>query len=209
MLQTGRILPEKFAVSLRTIRKLYEQQLYMYESKTHKVADRIVNLRQPYIRPIVRGKVKAPVEFGVKLDISVVDGFVRLENQSFDAYNESEPLVEEIERYRKHYGCYLERVIADKIYRNRNNITFCKEHGIKLSGPALGRPKKGAVVNKRQEYIDSCERVEVERDFSLAKREFGMGLIRTYLYETSKTVIALSILALNLHKVFCALFSSS
>jgi len=54
------------------------------------------------------------------------------------------------------------------------------------------------------EYRDICERVEVERAFSLAKRKFGMGLIRTYLEETSKTMIALSILALNLHKVFCA-----
>jgi len=46
-----------------------------------------------YIRPIVRGKVKAPVEFGLKLDISVVNGFVRLEHQSFDDYNESGQLI--------------------------------------------------------------------------------------------------------------------
>jgi len=83
-------------------------------------------------------------------------------------------------------------------------LNFCKENGIRLSGLALGRPKKDAVVDKKQEYQDTCERVEVERAFSLTKRKFGMGLIRTYLEETSKTVIALSILALNLHKVFCA-----
>ncbi|MBP2663053.1 MAG: transposase family protein [Firmicutes bacterium] len=82
-------------------------------------------------------------------------------------------------------------------------MNFCKENGIRLSGLALGRPKKDAVVDKKQEYQDTCERVEVERAFSLTKRKFGMGLIRTYLEETSKTVIALSILALNLHKVFC------
>ncbi|MBP2663054.1 MAG: putative transposase, partial [Firmicutes bacterium] len=75
-------------------------------SKIHKVSNRIVNLRQPYIRPIARGKAKAPVEFGLKLDISVVNGFVRLENQSFDAYNEREQLKQEIERYRQRYGCY-------------------------------------------------------------------------------------------------------
>lgn len=206
MLSQGKLLPEKNSVQLQTIRKLYEQQRYMYESKTHKVSDRIVSLRQPYIRPIVRGKAKAPVEFGVKLDISVDNGFVRLEHQSFDAYNESELLEKEVERYRERHGCYPERVLADKIYRNRNNIKFCKKHDIRLSGPALGRPKKDVVVDKKQEYIDICERVEVERKFSLTKRKFGMGLIRTYLEETSKTVIALSILALNLHKVFCALF---
>lgn len=28
-----------------------------------------VNLSQPYIRPIVRGKAKSPVEFGIKFDL--------------------------------------------------------------------------------------------------------------------------------------------
>lgn len=130
LLQRGKMLPIKFAVQLQTIHKLYDQQLYMYENKTHKVADKIVNLRQPYIRPIVRGKKKSPVEFGAKLDISVVDGFTRLEKHSFDAYNESEFLQEEIENYRERHGSYPERVLADKIYRNRKNIDFCKKHSI-------------------------------------------------------------------------------
>lgn len=86
MLLSGKQLPPRWEKRLETIRCLYEQQQYMYQSKTHKVAERIVNLRQPYIRPIVRGKAKTPVEFGIKLEVSVVNGFVRLEHQSFDAH---------------------------------------------------------------------------------------------------------------------------
>ena len=52
------------------IRELYEQQKYMYGSKTHSVPNRIVSISQPYIRPIVRGKAKTPTEFGAKLDIT-------------------------------------------------------------------------------------------------------------------------------------------
>jgi hypothetical protein len=70
-----------------------------------------------------------------------------------------------------------------------------------LSGPALGRPKKDAVRDRRLEYKDNCDRVEVERAFSLAKRRFGLTEIRTYLKETTQRVIALSILALNLGKL--------
>ena len=55
------------------IRKVYEQQNYMYRNKTHKVADRIVSISQPYIRPIVRGKAKTPTQFGAKLDMSIDD----------------------------------------------------------------------------------------------------------------------------------------
>ena len=81
---------------------------------------------------------------------------------------------------------------------------YCKEKGIRLSGPALGRPKKNQVINKKQEYIDICDRVEVERDFSLAKSKCGLGLITTRLKETTEHVVALSILVLNLRKVLCA-----
>jgi len=46
---------------LETIRILAEQQTRMYKTKTHSVEDRIVNLHQPHVRPIVRGKAGAAV----------------------------------------------------------------------------------------------------------------------------------------------------
>ena len=41
-------------------------------------------------------------------------------------------------------------------------------HGIRLSGPALGRPKKDEIRDKLQDYMDQNDRVEVERRISLA-----------------------------------------
>ena len=115
----------------------------MYENKTHTVNDRIVSISQPYIRPIVRGKAKSPVEFGAKLDLSVDEtGMCRLEKLSFNAYNESEVLKSAIENYKKRTGHYPERVLVDQIYRNCENITFCNSLGIRISGKKLGRPKK-------------------------------------------------------------------
>ena len=55
---------------------------------------------QPFARPIVRGKAGNPVEFGAKLDISVVDGWTRLESCSFYVYNEAGNLREMAERFR-------------------------------------------------------------------------------------------------------------
>ena len=95
--------------------------------------------------------------------------------------------------------------MADKIYRNRENLSYCKERGIRLSGPALGRPRKGDIRDKAQDYLDECERVEVERRFSLAKRKYGMGLVTAKLQETAAHVIAMSVLVLNLRKIQCAL----
>ena len=205
MLGQGKTLNVREMQRLDTIRSIYEQQKYMYDNRTHTVPDRIVSVSQPFVRPIVRGKAGKPVEFGMKLDISVMDGWTRLEYHSFDAYNEATKLQEMIEGFRVREGHYPSRVLADKIYRNRENLRFCKERGIRLSGPALGRPKKGEVRNKTQDYRDECERVEVERRFSLSKRKCGMGLVTAKLQETAEHVIAMSILLLNLRRAYSAL----
>lgn len=66
----------------------------MYDNKAHYVAEKIVSISQPYIRPIVRGKVASHVEFGAKMDISLDEkGLARIEKMSFDAYNESDVLI--------------------------------------------------------------------------------------------------------------------
>ena len=201
MLQSGLKLSSKQQLRLGTLRKIYEQQKYMYDNHTHSVSGRIVSVSQPFIRPIVRGKAGKPVEFGAKLDISVSDGWTRLEYWSFDAYNEATKLIETIERYREREGHYPERVLADKIYRNRENLGYCKLHGIRLSGPALGRPKKDEQHDRRQTYLDQNERIEVERQFSLAKRKCNLGKVKTKLEETVGFALAMSIVLLNLRKI--------
>ena len=67
----GYALPQKYIDCYLTVQKLYEQQKYMFDNNTHRVDDRIVSISQPYIRPIVRGKAKSPVEFGAKYDVSI------------------------------------------------------------------------------------------------------------------------------------------
>ena len=201
MLQSGLKLSQKQQLRLETLRKIYEQQKYMYDNHTHSVPDRIVSVSQPFIRPIVRGKAGKPVEFGAKLDISVSNGWARLEYWSFDAYNEATKLVETIERYRAREGHYPERVLADKIYRNRENLSYCKLHGIRLSGPALGRPRRDEQRDRRQTHFDQNERIEVERQFSFAKRKCNLGKVKTKLAETVGFTLAMSIVVLNLRKI--------
>lgn len=177
----------------------------MYENQVHTVPNRIVSISQPYIRPIVRGKAKAPTEFGAKLDLSIDDnGMARIEKQSFDAYNDSDVLIGAVERYYEWIGHYPKRVFADKIYRNRNNLGYCKEHGIRLSGSALGRPKKESAAEKNLIYNDAVDRIGIERGFSLAKRCYGLGLIRTKLDTTTRSSICLSIIAMNVARLAAA-----
>ena len=99
----------------------------------------------------MRGKTNAPVEFGAKAAISLVDGFAIVEHLSWDAFNETTTLIDSIERYGAREGFYPERILADKIYRTRESLLFCKAKGIRMSGPKLGRPSKD-----QREYRKQC-----------------------------------------------------
>ena len=200
-MEAGYALPSKHIDYYLTIQKLYEQQKYMYENKTHSVEDRIVSISQPYLRPIVRGKAKSPVEFGAKYDVSIDEkGHARLEKLSFDAYNENTIFVDAMNRYKERTGHYPKRVLVDQIYRTRDNRNFCKDHNITMSGPKLGRPSKDKKSTK-EEYQDNTDRIEVERFFSTEKRCNGAGLIMTKLEETTLSSIAMSVLVTNLFAV--------
>jgi transposase, IS5 family len=181
--------------------EIYRQQLYMYQHREHKIQDRIVSLHMPFIRPIVRGKTNTDVEFGAKLAISIVNGFSYMETLSFDAFNEGTTLQESAQNYKARFGYYPEAIIVDKIYRNRDNLQFCKKNHIRLSGPPLGRPAKDPLILKeqqKQETFESGIRNAVEGKFGEAKRSYGLGRIMTRLQKTSESAIALQLLVMNL-----------
>ena len=205
-IKNGYELGRKFLDDLETIRKVYEQQKYMLENNTHKVADRIVSISQPNVRPVVRGKVSRPTEFGSKLHLSIDEyGFARIEYLSFDAYNEGPMLIQAMEAYKYHHGCYPERVLVDQIYRTRPNIAFCQKNGIRISGPRLGRPAKNDEIRRKDAKTaaqDNADRIQIERYFSTAKRRNGMGLITKKREDTSLTTIALSVLVTNIFGSF-------
>ncbi len=205
--------------NLLVIHELYRQQLWMYENRCNRIEDRIVSISQPYVRPIVRGKASASTEFGAKLSASLVGGDVFLDRLDWNAYNESGDLVEQIESYKERFGHYPESIHCDKIYRSRSNRRFCKERGIRISGPPLGRPPKkteesteAIKTQKQQQRQDELDRIPIEGKFGQGKRRFGLARIMAKLSNTSETVIAITFMVMNLEKwlqqlLFCFIFA--
>ena len=64
------------------------------------IDDRIVSLAQPHVRPIIRGKAGASVEFGPKLSASCSEGFVFLDHFSWNNFNESGDLQQQAEAHK-------------------------------------------------------------------------------------------------------------
>lgn len=181
---------------LMVIHTLYQQQKKMYDAKEHKVDDRIVSIHQPHVRPIVRGKANAKVEFGAKVHLSLVDGYAFLDELSWDAFNEGSHLAGYVEQYRQRFGYYPKEVLADQIYCSRENRKYLKGKGIRLLAKPLGRP---SAVDK--EHVRPGERNPVEGKFGQAKTAYGLDNIRARLKNTSESWIACIFLVLNLVKL--------
>jgi hypothetical protein len=196
-------LGERQLKTLGVIRTLHAQQQEMHREETHSVKDRIVSISQPHVRPIVRGKVAAPVEFGAKVEMSLVDGYARIEKMSWDAFNEGGTLRQSVEQFRADTGHYPERILADKLFRTRENLAYCKAHHIRMNGPKLGRPPQDKALYREQlrlERQESGERSAIECEFGVGKRRYTLGCIMTRLQHTSEVSVRVSILTMNLFR---------
>jgi transposase, IS5 family len=173
---------------------ILDQQNTMHTQKTHTIENRIVNLHQRYVRPIKRGKEGTKVEFGSKLQVSLVKGFAFLDKLSWDNFNEGTSLIDSVEKYKQRFGFYPEEVLADQIYCNAANRKKLKILNIKLLAKPLGRPRKEAQSN----LVSPGERNPIEGKFGQAKVGYGLANISAKLKNTSESWIASIILVLNL-----------
>jgi len=152
------VLSRKQRQDLWVIGELVQPQRELYRTASWSIEGRILSISKPWVRPIARGKARGMFEFGAKLSISLVDGMAEVHKLSWEPYNECKDLKGQIESYKRRYGKYPEVVCADKIYRTRDNLNYCKENGIRLSGPKLGRPFKD--TDKNRERRQEQKRIE-------------------------------------------------
>jgi hypothetical protein len=117
---------------------------------------------------------------------------------SWDNFNESGDLKTQVEAYHRFTGYYPESVHAERIYRTRENRAWCKEKGIRLSGPPLGRPRANVSKSKKRQALED-ERIRnaLEGKFGQGKRRFGLNRVMAKLDNTSGTVIAITFLVMN------------
>jgi len=199
-------LPRWLLYRYWVIQHLYQQQWDMYRTKTHRCDHRIVSISQPYVRPIVRGKLNKPVEFGAKLSVSLTgDGLAHVDHLRWDAFHEGLDLVAQVEAYLARYGHYPEKVLADPIYGTRHNRDYLKQRGIHFAGKPLGRPKqqtdenreqlKQAKEQRRQDYL---RRIPIEGKFGQGKNGYRLNYIRAKRANTSFAWINSIFLVMNL-----------
>jgi len=188
----------------------------MVQTQTRRCDHRIVSISQPYVRPIVRGKLNKPVEFGAKLSVSLTgNGLAQVDHLRWDAFHEGLDLVAQVEAYLARYGYYPEKVLADPVYDTRSNRDYLKQRCIHFASKPLGRPKqetdenreplKQAKEQRRQDYL---RRIPIEGKFGQGKNGYQLNDIRAKRANTSFAWINSIFLVMNLlilERIFFAL----
>ena len=184
--------------------KMYFQQEQMFRTGEHRCKDRIVSIFQPHVRPIVRGKASANVEFGAKIGVSIVEGYNFIDHHSWDAYNECADLQLQIDKYKERFGCLPATILADKIYMNKANRAVLKDLEIRNYCKSLGRPPKEPPSPERQALMAKAvgQRNEIECSFGTGKRVYQANDIRAKLPETAECWTGMCYFAKNVMKFF-------
>jgi hypothetical protein len=209
-------LPRWLLYRYWVIQHVYEQQWEMYQNKMRRCDDRIVSISQPYVRPIIRGKLDKPVEFGSKLSVSLTgNGVACVDHLRWDAFHEGGDLTSQVEAYRRRHGYYPAVVLGDPVYGTRDNRKYLKGHGIRFAGKPLGRPKKVTEANKEelrrlkaQRREDYLQRIPIEGKFGQGKNGYNLDYIRAKRADTSEAWISSIFLVMNLQvllRIFFAL----
>ena len=188
---------------LWVIRTVFEQQNQMYKENSNSCPNRIVNIYQPHVRPIPRGKARSKTEFGSKLGISLDNGYARINTFSWEAYNESTDLKDQVEAYRTTHGHYPELVQVDRIYATRENREWLQERGIRITAAPLGRPvekEKQTPYSKNKKRKEAAGRNQIEGKFGQGKNGYNLNKIRTRLQKTSESWVACIFFIMNLIK---------
>jgi IS5 family transposase len=193
-------LAKKDLELLKTIEELYSQQKQMYDEKINSCKNRIVSIFQPHVRPILRGKQNARVEFGSKLGVSLDNGFAHIFNFSWNAYHEGKDLIGHVEQYKELHGYYPDLVQVDKAYSTRENRKWLTEKNIRITAPPLGRKPKKELnqYQKTKKKREAAERNHIEAKFGQGKNAYNLNKIRAKLKETSESWVSCIFFVMNL-----------
>jgi len=183
---------------LRVIHETWRQQKEMYDENKHSLADRIVSIYQPHVRPMPRGKDKASVEFGSKHLVMYKDGYTQVHTIGWDNFNEGTRLQQCVEYYKDVYHCYPQSVSVDKLFGSKENRNYLKQHGIRFVGKSLGRPKKMQTKQKRALEKEMAQRNLIEGKFGQGKTAYGLQKIKARLKDTSESWIMSIYFVMNL-----------
>jgi hypothetical protein len=197
VLNLGHIeLREKERLKLRTIRIVHLQQQYMFVHKVNQVADRIISLSKPWLRPIKRGKETKMVEYGHKAHLLQVGGICLIDHLASQAYHEGNRLKIAYYKHQTIFGSCT-HLGADQIYANNKNRKFITAKGIITNFRKKGRPSADPEEKRIKSIIAKERATRMEGAFGTHKRNYGLDRVKARTEKNEKLLIFFGVMTAN------------
>lgn len=199
--RTTTALRDRFEQQISVAKQILEQTAQKI-SGTESIPERIVSFHDPEARPICKGKLAKPTEFGRTLQLTqdasgvVLDYDIHLGNPS-----DKEHLLPLVKHCKKLLGRAPTEVATDKAYYSSDNLTALKKLGVRHTGIAkIGRLTGTERRRQKSRWFKRLFRFRcgMEACISMLKRCFGLGRILARGSPNTATWVGFSIFSYNL-----------
>ena len=176
----------------------------MNHGKKH-IPDRVISVFDPDARPIQKGKLRKPTEFGYKVEITenedrvVTDFKVHIGNPSDDSL-----LIDTVKRHIDATGVIPDGVAADRGYSSKANEDDLKELGVKrVSIPKRGKKSATRIQEEKQSSFRKLQRFRAggEGTISVLKRAYDLNRSLSRGHRATSTWVGFGIFAYNLKRI--------
>lgn len=172
---------ERLAKRLRNVADLTNkivEQTKQVLGGNRRIPDRVISLADPDARPIKKGKLKSPTEFGFKVLIQeteerLVTGYEVFKGNPVD----HTLLPKAIERHKKVFRRAPKKVAADRGFGTPKNDQLLAGQGVKQAAiPRPGKISEARKAHPKQRWFRGLQRWRAggEGTISLLKRKYGM-----------------------------------
>ena len=194
-------LRDRFEQQISVAKQILEQTAQKI-SGAESIPERIVSFHDPEARPICKGKLAKPTEFGRTLQLTqdasgvVLDYDIHLGNPS-----DKEQLLPLVKHFTKLVGRAPTEVATDKGYYSSDNLTALKELGVCYTGIAkIGRLTGRERRRQKSRWFKRLFRFRcgIEACISMLKRCFGLGRILARGSPNTATWVGFAIFSYNL-----------
>ena len=195
---------EKLEQMVQITDKIIDQTLQVSHGKKH-ISDRVVSVHDPDARPIQKGKLRKPTEFGYKVEITenedriVTDFKVHVGNPSDESL-----LIDAVKRHIEATGVIPEGLAADRGYSSKANEDALKELGVKrVSIPKRGKKSAARIYEEKQRWFRELQRYRAggEGTISVLKRSYGLNRSLSRGHRGTSAWVGFGILAYNLKRI--------
>jgi transposase, IS5 family len=184
-------------------KQLVEQTLNVL--KGEKIQDRIVSFFQPHMRPIVKGKLGKPVEFGKKVEIIEGENNIITDYQIYIGNpSDSKTFLQSAYRHRQKFKTPPNLIATDRGGWSEENVKELKTMGVKhISIPQRGYKTKQRERTENSKWFKAAQRWRAggEGKISWLKRSFGMGRSKAKTEHGFDTGIGMAVLTCNLKQI--------